>query len=147
MLDVAKGDDCTFIVNSESLQSTIVEATLSPSKAPQMLRFGLSSRRFTISDDDCIDATSFREILTFGLHRECPTVPYDQHLEFLSLCRFVRNEQLAPIVPSSFGLVPNRHDGCHSRDGEGNIDNSRASAAFAITDVSANANMILFFRK
>jgi hypothetical protein len=92
MLEIVKSGDLMFIVNGESVQNTIVEATLISPKVHEMLRFDPSIRSFNILGDDCIDATSFGQFLKFVLSHECPTVSHDQRLNFLSLCRSVGNE-------------------------------------------------------
>jgi hypothetical protein len=97
MLDIVKTDDFTFIVNGESFKSTIAEAILISPKVHEMLRFDLSVRSLTISGDDHINATSFGHFLKFVLSRECPPVPQDQQLPFLSRCRSVGNERLALV--------------------------------------------------
>jgi hypothetical protein len=104
MLEIVQSDRFTFVIHGSEFPSTVAEAVLFSSKVYDSLRSDVGSREFTISDET-IDPALFGAFIQFARSRDCPDLPREQAICFLSLCRILGNEALATALLASLALA------------------------------------------
>jgi hypothetical protein len=100
LLEFAKSESFTFLVNGSPFASTLSEAiSLSPTVCeclranPLLLSFSITS--------DAIDSAAFGAFLDFARCRESVRIERGRAVSFVSICGFLGNESLALLLLSS----------------------------------------------
>jgi hypothetical protein len=99
MSEFLEADDFTFLVNGESITTTLFEAVLVSPAACDSLRADPTNRTFVICES--IDAQDFRSFLEYAKSHEAMEVRQELQKTFLTICRSLENEELALVLLAS----------------------------------------------
>jgi hypothetical protein len=100
LLAFLKSDSFTFLVNGETLESTVAEAISISPRVFELLSANPLNQSFSITSD-LIQSADFGLFLSFSRCRDLVRIPRSRILSFVSICGLLGNEQLSLALLSS----------------------------------------------
>jgi hypothetical protein len=130
-----KGDVFTFVVNGESLESTVAEAVLLSPNVYESLQSDPNIRTFVVSGDT-LNVHSFRHFQDIVLGRDHHCFSNSVGLSFLSLCQLLGNERLSLLFLNVLRLLS-----LSKSTSKSDSDSDSKSVSSAVADSSIGSVM------